>query len=265
MTEYTDSHNGNASIFWQGSDSFQRGAEEGFTLVELTIVLVIVALLIGGMLLPLSAQRDLQSTSETQKQLSEIKEALLGFAAANGRLPCPAAPNTTGAESPSSNSGICTNPWDGFLPAITLGIQPADSQGYAIDSWGNRIRYAVTTGNSNAFTKPNGIRELWGTTTFDPDLVVCNSASAITDPNTGSASCPAANVLTTGAAAIVLSHGKNGAVVPTNADELANWPIPTAKDNVFVAAQSGPDFDDLIVWLSPNILYNRMISAGKLP
>jgi len=26
-----------------------------------------------------------------------------------------------------------------------------------------------------------------------------------------------------------------------------------------------PVFDDLVVWVSPNILFNRMVVAGKLP
>ena len=68
---------------------------KGFTLTELTIVLVIVALLVGGMMLPLSAQRNLQSVRETQKQLSDVSEALSGYAASHragdGKpyLPCP--------------------------------------------------------------------------------------------------------------------------------------------------------------------------------
>ena len=28
---------------------------------------------------------------------------------------------------------------------------------------------------------------------------------------------------------------------------------------------TGGEFDDLVTWISPNILYNRMISAGRLP
>jgi hypothetical protein len=38
---------------------------------------------------------------------------------------------------------------------------------------------------------------------------------------------------------------------PTGADELEN--------------ADGDATDDIMVWLSPNILYNRMIAAGKLP
>lgn len=236
----------------------------GFTLVELTIVLVIVALLIGSMLIPLSTQREIQHANETKTQLTTIQESLLGFASANGRLPCPAAPDTTGVESPNDNSGVCTHPWDGFLPAITLSIQPTDAQGYAIDSWGNRIRYAVTDGNSSAFTKPNGLRNTWNTA-LAPDLGVCNAASAISDPNGPAANCSAGNELTNNAVALVLSHGANGGAAPTSADELANWPIPTARDRIFVNAPPGPAFDDIVVWLSANVLYSRMISAGKLP
>ena len=61
----------------------------GFTLVELTLVLLIVALLMGGMMIPLSAQRDMQYIRETQQQMEEIKESLLGFVVSQGRLPCP--------------------------------------------------------------------------------------------------------------------------------------------------------------------------------
>ncbi len=38
------------------------------------------------------------------------------------------------------------------------------------------------------------------------------------------------------------------------------------NDFVFVSANySEENFDDQLVWLSPYILFNRMVSAGKLP
>lgn len=70
----------------------------GFTLAEMAVVLVIVALLIAGMMLPLSAQQEIRARQETEKTLSDIREALLGFAVANGRLPRPAISATNGAE-----------------------------------------------------------------------------------------------------------------------------------------------------------------------
>ncbi len=60
-----------------------KAKRAGFTLVEMAIVLVIVGLLLGGLLMPLSAQVEQRRIGETQKALDEIKEALVGFAIAN--------------------------------------------------------------------------------------------------------------------------------------------------------------------------------------
>jgi len=238
-----------------------RRQGRGFTLTELAIVLVIVALLIGGMLVPLSVQREIQSAGETQKQLAEIKEALLGFAAANGRLPCPAAPNTTGVEAPSG--GVCSSAWDGFLPAISLSLQPTDEQGYALDGWNNRIRYAVTIANASAFTIVDGIKTKWtASPALAPDLRVCNTATGITGVG-ANAVCGAGATLSDTAAAVIFSTGKNGQAAPAGADELANG--VASNDRAFVAAVPSASFDDLVVWISPNILYSRLLAAGRLP
>jgi hypothetical protein len=39
-----------------------------------------------------------------------------------------------------------------------------------------------------------------------------------------------------------------------------------ATDNQFVSTDYAEDlFDDQLIWLSPYVLFNRMISAGRLP
>ncbi len=224
----------------------------GFTLTELAIVLVIVALLVGGMLVSLSTSRDIANIKETQKQLASINEALLGFAAAQQRLPCPAVGGATGIESPAG--GVCTNNFNGFVPAITLGITPTNEQGYAIDVWDNPIRYAVSNTNTNAFTKANGMKDNWSSG-LTPDLAVCGSATGV-----NATSCNTAPQLTNNAVAVVFSTGKSGNTA-LSADETAN----TNNDGVFINQTQSPTFDDIVTWLSPNILYNRMISAGRLP
>ena len=234
---------------------FRTYRTAGFTLTELAIVLVIVALLVGGMMVSLTASRDIANEKETQKQLASINEALLGFAVAQRRLPCPAAPNSTGVESPAG--GVCTDSFNGFLPGIALGLTPTDAQGYVLDAWGNRIRYAVSGAHGNAFTTANGMQNQWGIG-LAPDLSICNSATGITGGN-----CGAGNELTTTAVAVIFSTGRNGAAAPTSPDELANW--TTSNDRVFVSMTPTPNFDDIVLWLSPNILYNRLIAAGRLP
>lgn len=258
----------------------------GFTLVELTIVLVIVALLTSGMIISFSTQKDINDSSDTLRQLNTINDALLGFAATNQRLPCPAAASSNGLEQFCESAttcaapttvvqphGRCSVPFAGFLPAATLGISPTDGNGFAVDRWNNRIRYAVTQRAAGAIEFPftaastvtTGLRAAWPIPPA-PDLRVCSTATGITGtaPDT---SCAAGASLTDSAVAVVFSPGKNGGVAPTGADELANWITSNDRSFVSTTPSSTPsaNFDDIVVWLSPNLLYNRLIASGRLP
>src|SRR5262245_55096453 len=115
----------------------------GFSLVELAVVMTIVALLLGGLIYTLSAQIEQRNFEETRRRLEQARELLLGYAIVNGRLPCPATSTSSGQGSPVGG-GTCTTGYAGWLPAKTIGSQQVDSGGYALDIWGNRIRYAVS-------------------------------------------------------------------------------------------------------------------------
>lgn len=272
----------------------QRPAvESGFTLTEIAIVLFIVALLIGGMMLPLAAQDALRRTQDTRKVLADVHDALLGFATANGRLPCPASSASNGLESyctnggPDSNAcgasiaayqvhGRCSNPFNGFVPAVTLGIAPTDNNGYALDGWSGRLRYTVTTqytGGIYPFTTANGMK----TTTLQSlasDLQVCSTSTGVSNSGNVAAPLPTCGTsLTNTAVAVVYSTGNNSSTGGAGADEThnPNQNATVAADRLFVAHDETPvsaangEFDDIVIWLSPNILLNRMVAAGRLP
>jgi prepilin-type N-terminal cleavage/methylation domain-containing protein len=265
----------------------QSLGSRGFSLVEMAVVLAIVALLLAGLLLPLGAQIDQKNASETQRILEEAREALVGFALINGRLPCPATSTSTGLESPTG--GVCTNPHDGFLPARTLSIYPQNPAGFAVDAWGNPIRYAVSNVSSSVFTTvptgSAGIRyqvQLNGMSApaLQPDLRICTTATDLTGAGTGSAACATGMDITgtTSVAALVFSVGKNFAAAgAASTDEQANWTpaannlLTSSRDRVFVSRSSTPsgastgEFDDMVVWLTAPTLFGRMISAGVLP
>lgn len=237
--------------------------QNGFTLIEMAMVLMIIGLLLGGLLVPLSVQMEQRNITDTQKSLSEIKEAIIGYAIVNGRLPCPASPSSNGMESfisgGNASNGQCSNFYDGFVPSATLGLSPVDSQGYAVDAWNNRIHYAVTSSNGDAFTTTNGMSTT-GLSALNPDLLVCSSSAA---SGFNGSSCGTNNALTSnpGVPVVIFSTGKNGAN-SVGADETANL----AGNRTFVShSQVQNGFDDLVVWISPNILFNRMVTAGKLP
>ena len=241
-----------------------RSSADGFTLVELAIVLVIVGLLVGGMAITLTTVQDNANIKETQRRLGQAQEALLGFAAGSGRLPCPAAaPAAGGVEAPADGTGVCTAALSGFLPGRTLGLSPTDDQGYFVDAWGFRIRYAVYNATiatqTNPFTTANRMRDIGIeilSTNPSPTprklLFVCETSAGITATD-----CGTSQTLTDNAVAVIFSMGRNGGAAPAG-EEAAN----TDGDIVFVS-RNVVGFDDIVTWLSPNILYNRMIAAGR--
>jgi prepilin-type N-terminal cleavage/methylation domain-containing protein len=277
-----------------------RTGRAGFTLIEMAIVLLIVTLLLGGLIAPLSSQIEQRNSTETKKRLEQAKEALLGFAVAAGRLPCPASGTSNGLEAfCSSAAGACTETtipqphgrcaafYNGFLPAASIGITPVDAKGYAVDGWAsnqNRIRYAVADTTINGitfpFTRTDGIRQVMqadltnGTSNLSAAnlLYVCTTAPS-TVPATFSTSCSSSGIqLTSKAVAVIYSLGKNAPTGGTGYDEAAN-PNQNSPNNdpVFVSHEPVPasattqEYDDIVTWLSPNILLNRMAGAGRLP
>lgn len=238
---------------------------KGFSLIEMAVVLVIIMLLLGSALVPLSTQFEQRKITETEKALDEIKEALLGYAVSHNAndgkpyLPCPDTDND-GVEQPRVGGACPPQSQEGRLPWVTLGVT-------RVDSWGNLMRYRVHPN----FSSSNAGFTLSSTA----NLQVCTAVSC-------------AVMLANNVPAVILSHGRNGFgarsgttgdlnPAATSADELANSdgrnPADTADtaNVIFVSRTITPlgtaagEFDDLVVWLSPNVLLNRLVAAGKLP
>lgn len=103
----------------------------GFSLVELAIVLVIVALLSTGAITAMRVQTDRSRLLETRAQLNEAKEALINWAAVKGELPCP---DTSGDGEPETcgSAGVLR----GRVPWHLLALP-------STDPWGQALHYAV--------------------------------------------------------------------------------------------------------------------------
>jgi hypothetical protein len=209
----------------------------------------------------------------------------MGYATANGRLPCPATENSNGQESPNppAANGACTS-FYGFLPAATLGVTPVNAAGYAIDGWGttdqNRIRYAVSDhAGAFTFTRAGGMKALGpgglGGTNF---IYVCASGVPSVNPlfhcGPGAVGTGGSTILTSTAPAVIWSLGANAATGGgAGVDELQNqFPgalMGGATDRIFVShpmsSAAGNEFDDIVTWLSVGNLVSRMVLGGQLP
>lgn len=262
----------------QRSEEFiRRRHQAGFSLVELSIVILVMGLLLGGIAVPLAQQRDNARLEEADRQLSGVREALEGYVLATGALPCPATPASAGGAQPSG-SGCAEQ--HGFVPATTLDLRgPRNADNLLLDPWGSPLRYSVSASDANGngqwdFLDAADLRAA-GLATLAPELTVCRRAAGASSTACGSGN----DTLTAGTPAIVYSLGKDWAGF-SSADQLANVGTTlsggpsgqryrTAADVVFVergrSVQAGDEFDDLVEWIPSPVLYRRLLDAGVVP
>jgi hypothetical protein len=188
--------------------------------------------------------------------------------------------------------------WFGFLPGKTLGIEGKYNNNLLLDPWGMPYLYQVTNSDNEDndddgdgtsvgdgdgvadFILIGGIRNTAFSTAPNttmnllipvPDLVVCNS-----DPSAGVGGVDGAcvggapQIVVNRLPAVVLSTGKdkNTNVATTSWVQRENQDN-SAADRVFIKVPRNDStvakYDDIVKWVSPNILYSKMIEAGKLP
>lgn len=209
----------------------------GFSLLELALVLVVLSLLASGALPLLSGQREIAARQEAQRLLDQVRDSLLGFALSTGRLPCPAAPGGDGREDCSREHGV--------LPWATLALP-------ASDPWGQQLTYYAHARFTQAPADP--------------------LASAIGLDSSGNArikaSHDASGELADSLPLVVVCHGQRAAGGWRDGRQIAGSSGNEAEnadaDLIFIHRDPGPDFDDLLLWISPAILKSRLAAVGRL-
>ena len=254
--------------------------ERGFTIVEVAIAVMIMAIILGYSVAMFPVQQELKQYRHAETEMDEIIEQLVAFAQVNGRLPCPdtstdavAPVNSIDGEEDRAGLNDC-EAYFGFLPARTLGINGKyNAAGTLIDPWGSGYGYAVSAvdaGPNGDFdlVTANGIRDE-GIPNVLPDLFICDDNNNAVANDVDCTTVSGAEVLGTNGevAAVIISLGKDFVIPATSNTQAENLDDfhDGSNDKVYIFTGRRDDYDDIVKWLPTNLLISRMIAAEQLP
>lgn len=212
---------------------FRSKREQGFSLVEIAIVLGILGLVFVGFSKGLGVYHSNANLKKSHESIHIIKEQLFKFAEINKYLPCP---DTDGNGSENRTGIRCANVV-GTVPYLNIGKHVEDVQ----DPWGNNYRYAVNADADDAVlicdkrqsasmfcNAGSATNTPWFTLTDTPPLAANNLNAAnngnnnYTVCNENTATCTAAmagnnvNIETNMAVAVLVAYNQDGATTLGN-------------------------------------------------
>lgn len=227
-----------------------RARQRGFSLLEITIVLVIVGLLLVSGITSFSTQQKKDRRQKTEIQLNSIQNALVWYAASSGRLPCP----DTDLDGMGNDDGSSCTALVGVFPWKELDAPNIKG----LDAWGHYFTYHI--GEAYSLTT---IETDTGTNA-DTNCVIASNNHCVIRVDDAGGTGVGINI-----PAVVVSHGKNGeghyqlntvplARVPAVVTDIANLPERENADGVEENADAGEELvyiqdagDDMLLWISP--------------
>lgn len=175
--------------------------QSGYTIVELSLTITILAIIASSGLAILSNQNAKTKREETAEKIKVIEKAIKSYVEINGHLPCPASPGAnetspqfgySSAYSDTSNECLATGNATGMVPVRSLNL----NDNFAYDGWERKFSYRIAKGMGSSFD-------------FNDDSFIGDIS--VTDLNgfeKTSIGKPAPNNY--GAVYIIISHGPRG-------------------------------------------------------
>jgi prepilin-type N-terminal cleavage/methylation domain-containing protein len=228
--------------------SHKKSGNAGFTLIELSVVITIIALVLGVALTGITTILESKRGTTTRDKLVVIDEVLQAYLEANQFLPCPAPLSTVASNEAEfgrsqTTAGVCASVTGtpgaqgvfepagsgvviGMVPVKTLGI----SETYAYDAWNQRLVYAVTRQHAEG------------------GAYQANDGEVIMRDTVGNRFIDLAGPFRGGASYAVLSHGKNrmgGYGLRTGAPGACDIASPEQENCDFQNGTPNADFRDM--------------------
>ncbi|NBV05752.1 MAG: prepilin-type N-terminal cleavage/methylation domain-containing protein [Proteobacteria bacterium] len=256
----------------------EKNLKKAFSLIELSIVIVIVSILITGALSVSVNAINSAKNKITKDRITEIYKALGNYVVVNKKLPCPAPITDTKSITTTYGTSLATcaattgvvaypsstNLLSGMLPVKTLGL-PLDM---AEDGFGDKFEYIVDlnyTIASAGTAVTSGVGDFGTSTTANISIKEKPNTTDIT-------------IETTAVFAIVsLGANKYGAygydsstsnTAPTDAQELRNV-TPSSSSNatatLYVSSATSDAFDDIVFYKTRQTFISDFNALSLMP
>ncbi len=223
--------------------SYMKSKHRGVTLVELSIVLVILGILMQSAVAPLGPARELQRIRTAAKELDIIKQAMISHLVLYGALPCPLHARLSEVDCSQAS---------GKISAVDLGLGGIMAESNALlDPWGRPYRYAISEGEP-AWTSAHSFLEKpidqWQAT-----LILCKRAQ--------SSGCNRGQLRADNIAFVVYSLG-------ADSQETGDQQENMDGDNVFSVREASirvdEKYDDHVIWATQSELLYWLLRAGVM-
>lgn len=275
---------------------FVKNQKKAFSLIELSIVIIIISILITGALSVSVNAINSSKNKLTKERMAEIYKALGNYVVANKALPCPApltdlksttstygtSATTTTTQcdtTPASNgvfqSGTSTNLVRGMLPVKTLGL----ALDMAEDGFGSKFEYIVDrnyTKASTGTTPTSGAGDFGTSSTAN--IIINDKPGSSAIALTSASGTSSANNNTAAVFAIIsLGANKSGAygvdvasrtTVSSDSDEATNTPSgagTTYTSSLYASSGNSDVFDDIVFYKTRNALVSDFNSLQLVP
>jgi len=239
-----------------------RSRDDGFTLIEIAMVLIILGLLTQSMIQPLAGLRQDTQHRQTLLRIEQIKQSVLAYLVAHGALPCPVSSlNRSNDPDNATGANTCIESVGG-VPAERLALSGAmDDNGALLDEWGRVYRYAISPENSEL----QGDSRLldWATSGDASEIGIGDMRGSLTlCTKPADTRCPNSATRANNIAFVVVSHGPDTSSNPLQLENLDDDVIYFLGER---SNSSATVFDDYLVWASAEEALYWMLRAGWLP
>jgi len=227
----------------------------GFSLIELSIVLIVLGLILKASVEPIGQRIEHQRRLQAHEQLKAVHQHLKAHWVSYAHLPCPVSSQSQRLTS----INVCKES-SGGLPANSLGIiGPVNPSGALLDPWNRPLSYSVSLTDIDASENPDTPDWLTPSTLatinftrLQAGLTLCREAL---EGSCSSASEAAADIV-----AVVVSTGMRN--TEREGDNRDN-------DQSFISAPFSSArayaFDDQLIWLGRSELIYLALQSGWLP